>query len=93
MNEQQNTMGKVIAKALHNVAFRQRLMADPADVLKDENIEVPDGITLKIVGDTESLRHLVLPALGEGKLSDDELAAATAGANYPLRCGVYSNPD
>jgi len=75
MNEKQNPMGKVIAKALQDEAFKQQLIADPAGTLKAEGVEIPAGITLKVVADTAEVRHLVLPAVGKGDLSDRELDA------------------
>lgn len=52
MSELQNPLGKVIAKALQDEAFKQQLIADPAAVLKAEGVEIPAGIELKVVADT-----------------------------------------
>ena len=79
MNEQQNPLGKIIAKSLEDEAFKRQLMADPAAVLKAEGIEIPAGITVKVVADTESVRHIVLPAVGRVELSDRELDSVCAG--------------
>jgi len=78
MNEQQNPMGKVIAKALQDEAFKQQLIADPAAVLKAAGVEVPEGKTLKVVADTESTRHIVLPAR-PADLSDEEISRVVGG--------------
>ena len=77
MNEQQNPLGTIITKALQDEAFKLRLLADPAAVLKAEGIEIPKGITLKVVADTENVRHIVLPAVGA--LSDDALMGVAGG--------------
>lgn len=79
MSEQQNPMGTIITKALQDEAFKQQLIADPAVILRAEGIEIPDGITVQVVADTESVRHLVLPAAGGGRLSDNELEAVAGG--------------
>jgi len=82
MNEkqstQQNPLGKIIAKALKDESFKKQLIADPAAVLKAEGIEVPEGKTVKVVADTESVRHVVLPAIS-GAVTDDMLESITAG--------------
>lgn len=79
MSEQQNTLSTIIAKALLDEAFKQQLIADPAAMFKAEGVVIPEGITVQVVADTESVRHLVLLAVGGGRLSDSELEAV-AGA-------------
>jgi len=85
MNEKQNPMGKVIAKALKDEAFKAKLIGDPAAVLKAEGVEIPAGLTLKVVADTESVRHIVLPALS-GKLSDEEISQVSAAGWACAQC-------
>jgi len=79
MNEQQNPMGKIIAKALKDESFKKQLIADPAGTLKAEGIEIPEGISVKVVADSESVRHMVLPAVGRGELSEADLSHMAAG--------------
>ena len=87
MSEQQNPMGEVIAKALQDEAFKQELIADPAAVLAAAGVAVPEGVTLKVVADTAEVRHLVLPAAGEGELlSEDALTEVAAGGYGPQQC-------
>jgi len=81
MSEPKNPMGKIIAKALRDESFKQQLIADPAVVLKAEGGEVPDGITLKVVEDAEDVKHLVLPAVDNGKL-EDEILDWVAGGGF-----------
>ncbi len=89
-NEQKNPMGKIIAKALQDEAFKQQLIAAPAAVLKAEGAEVPEGVTLKVVADTESVRHIVLPAVS-GELSEDELVDAVGGSGAHIACGRFED--
>lgn len=83
MSEQQDPLGTIIAKALQDETFKQQLIADPAAILKAEGVEIPEGITVKVVADTDSIRYLVLPATSKRVLSEGELAAAAGGASYP----------
>ena len=78
MAEQENPLQKIIAKALQDEAFKQQLIADPAAVLKAAGVEVPEGTTLKVVADTESTRHIVLPAR-PANLSDEEISRVVGG--------------
>jgi hypothetical protein len=97
-NKQQNPMGKIIAKALKDENFKKKLIADPEAVLKAEGVEVPEGITLKAVEDTENTRHIVLPSLSS-ELSDEEIARIAGGGCWgtePCRdsckkCGVHQD--
>jgi len=84
-------MGKVIARSLEDEAFRKQLIAEPAAVLKAAGVAVPDGITLKVVADTETERHIVLPALS-GQLADEDLARLNAGScpESGIGCGAYT---
>jgi hypothetical protein len=98
-NQQQNPMGKIIAKALKDESYKKKLIADPAAVLKAEGVEVPEGITLKAVADTENTRHIVVPALS-GELSDEEIARVAGGGciwgsdacrDSCKKCGVHQD--
>ena len=82
MSDRQNPIGIIIAKALQDEAFKQQLIADPTAFLKAEGVAVPEGVTLKVVADTASVRHLVLPhgtwSAGD-HLSDEELFRISGG--------------
>ncbi len=41
--------------------LKKRFMADPAAVMKERGVKVPDGVSLRAVEDTETVRHIVLP--------------------------------
>ena len=43
--------------------FKARVDADPTRVLKAEGLEIPEGAEVKLLFNTETLLHLVLPAL------------------------------
>ena len=78
--ERARQWGQVVARAWADPAFKQRLLANPADALREEGIEVPPGIELRIVEDTEQVRHLALPPKpAEGELSEEELERVAGG--------------
>ena len=82
VQEQQQAMGKIVAKAWADEAYKQRLINNPADVLKEEGLPVPDGITVKVVENTPTLFHVILPQNSEGELTDEQLDAAAGGNIY-----------
>jgi hypothetical protein len=83
--------GKLIARAWADEGLKKRLLADPAQVLKENGLEVPPGVQVKVVEDTESLIHLTLPAKPtSGELSEEELSSAAGG--YCHHCGCGDRP-
>ncbi|MEA1648116.1 NHLP leader peptide family RiPP precursor [Nitrospirillum sp. BR 11164] len=51
----------IIAKAWGDEAFRARLLADPAAILRDEGIDLPVGALVQVLEDTATSQTLVLP--------------------------------
>ncbi len=91
VQEQQQAMGKIIAKAWADEAYKLRLITHPADILKEEGLPVPEGITVKVVENTPTLFHVILPQNPDGELTDAQLDGAAGGgytnnSYYVVRC-------
>jgi len=71
--------GKVIARAWRDPAFKEKLIASPLAALKEAGVTLPAGVTVKVVENTDSHFHLVLPPKPTTELSDAALDKA-AGA-------------
>ena len=85
MDAQNQQIGRIIAKAWADEAFKARLMADPVATLKAEGMAVPEGMTVTVVEDTPAHRHLVLPApAAAGELADDALDGVSGGYAHNL---------
>jgi hypothetical protein len=85
--EQGKKMQQVIAKAWMDDGFKQMLLADPAAALKQEGIEVPEGMQIKAVENTDKVFHLVLPPKPtSAELSDVQLDAAAGGLCCCANC-------
>lgn len=79
-NGEDAAFGKVIAQAWSDDAYKARLVSDPASVLSEAGIELESGVSIEVVEDTASIRHLVLPAApAEGELSEDALEQVAGG--------------
>jgi hypothetical protein len=77
---------QIVARAWADDAFRRRLVADPTAVLQEHGIAVPTGVGLRVVEDTASQVHLVLPAKpSDEELSEDDLGRVAAA--YCRGCG------
>jgi hypothetical protein len=62
---------KIIAKAWRDPAFKSALIANPATALRAEGIDVPAGMAVTVVENTDKLFHLVLPPVPTDELSDE----------------------
>lgn len=84
----------VIKKALSDPKFKAELLKNPAAAVeKATGIKVPAGVVLKVVEDTASVVHLVLPArVAPGSLSDKDLGKVSGGANPTMNyCSMSTN--
>jgi hypothetical protein len=71
---------EVVARAWSDASFKSRLLAHPAEVLGEYGFTLPPGTGCRVVEDTKSIRHLVLPSSPEpGALSDDQLDEVAGG--------------
>ena len=89
MPENDNEFAKLIAKAWREPAFKAELSANPATALKAEGIDVPAGMTVTVLENTDKQFHLVLPPVPTDELSDEALVAVAAGYCLCARlCGT-----
>lgn len=76
-----NSWEQVIAKAWQDNAFKEQLKENPVAVLRDQGIDIPPGIQLRVLEDSESVVHLTLPTRPpEQELSDEDLDKVAGGA-------------
>jgi hypothetical protein len=83
----QKQWGMLVAKAWSDESLKRRLVKDPAAVLDEHGIEVPRGIELRVVEDTDEVCHLVLPPSPAGDLSDEELTSSIGFDSFSGGCG------
>jgi hypothetical protein len=70
----------LLADCWADPALKQRLLQDPATVLKERGIAAPAGSQVKIHEDSDAVIHFVLPRKpAEGELSVEELQAVSGG--------------
>ncbi len=56
------TRAMIVARASRDPAFKAKLLADAPAALKDVGLGLRKGMTLKVVEDSDTVIHLVLPA-------------------------------
>ena len=71
--------GKVVAKAWRDPSFKAQLIADPQTTLAAAGVRIPAGVAVKVVEDTATHVHLVLPTKPTGALSEEALDRVAGG--------------
>ena len=70
---------KIIVKAWCDPALKAELIANPAAALKAEGIDVPAGMAVTVLENTDKQFHLVLPPVPTDELSDEALDGVSGG--------------
>ena len=90
MTEQKNQLASLFAACWKDEALKARFMADPKAVLAEYDMDVPDGMDVKVVENADNCVHITMPAPPSGhlQLSDEELSNAAGGTNFCLHINV-----
>jgi hypothetical protein len=83
----QKQWGMLVARAWSDEDLKERLIENPRSVLEEFGIDVPDDVELRVVEDTDEVRHLVLPASPTDDLEDEDLTASTGIDCFSGFCG------
>jgi len=82
--------GKIVSKAWSDENFKKRLISDPAAVLRESGLEVPPGVEVKVVENTDKLLHLTLPPKASShELSETDISIIAGG----MAAGKYTAGD
>ncbi|MFC1834323.1 NHLP leader peptide family RiPP precursor [Thermodesulfobacteriota bacterium] len=57
---------KIVAQAWINEDFKERLLSDPVTVLKEEGLDMPDGVEVTVLEQTPNKRFLIIPPVPDG---------------------------
>lgn len=68
--ERAKKWSQVVAQAWADEKFKKRLLTDPAAVLKEHGLEVPAGLDVRVVENTDKVYHLTLPARPAGEVTE-----------------------
>ncbi len=84
MNENGKKWARIIAKAWQDESFKKHLLANPDQVLQEYGLPIPKKGHVKIVENTETTHHLILPHKPSGAMSEEELNKIVAAAGAPF---------
>ena len=88
---------ELLGKVAEDEAFRARLIEEPKAAIKEAlDVELPDTVAVRVLEDSVSTVHLVLPPSAD--LSDQDLKAIAAGHSndwnmYWTGRGEHGHPD
>ena len=94
MTEQNNAFAELFAACWKDDALKPRFMADPKADLAEHGIDVPDGINVNVVENSDNTVHITMPQApdGAGELSDEELANVAGGENFEILSCLLACP-
>ena len=78
--EQSKKISQILAKCWSDESFKQKLMADPMGTLAAEGAEMPEGLSVNVIENTDKVFNLVIPAKPTD-LTDADLDKVAGGAN------------
>jgi hypothetical protein len=78
----ENKFGDIIKKCWDDDTFKKRFVSEPKKVLAEFGMDVPDGLNVKVVENTDDTMYLTLPPRPgkAGELSDNQLEGVSGGA-------------
>ena len=59
--------------------LRARMCAEPAKVMAEQGLSVPEGTEIRVLEDTDVVRHIILPPSSSAPLSDASMASVAGG--------------
>ena len=88
MTEERNQLAELFAACWKDEALKARFMNDPKAVLAEYGMDVPDGMDVKVVENSDNTVHITMPMApgGHHELSDEELSAAAGGTFIEMGC-------
>ena len=82
MTEERNQLAELFAACWKDDALKARFMSDPKSVLAEYGMDVPDGMDVNVVENSDNTVHITMPmAPRRNELSDEELSAAAGGVD------------
>lgn len=79
-DEYNEALYEIYLECYEDPEFKARFLSDPASVLKEWEIEVPAGVSIKAVEDSQpNVITLHLPPEPEEELSDEDLESVAGG--------------
>jgi hypothetical protein len=82
---------KIVARARADERFKRRFLVDPAAAMREDEVEIPEGVELRALESTDSVFYIALPPPPGEDVSEEDLAlvaggGSTTGSFWSLAC-------
>ena len=93
MTEESNALAELFAACWKDEALKARFMSDPRAVLAERGIEMPDGMDVTVVENSDNTAHITLPMAPDGheEMSIEELSNVAGGVAGNLLEGTKTS--
>ena len=93
MTEERNRLAELFAACWKDEALKQRFMNDPKAVMAERGIDVPDGIDVNVVENSDNTVHITMPQAptGVADLSDEQLRNVAGGNTYSIAGSCHAD--
>lgn len=69
-SENRKKWAALVAQAWTDEKFKKRLIEKPAAVIQEHGIEVPAGVEIRVVENSENVTHFILPPKPAGEVAE-----------------------
>lgn len=86
-------IGAIMARCWEDESFKQKLLADANATLKAEGVAVPEGVTVKVWDNSDTVINFILPRNPRVEMSDADLDQVAGGKGCVMDIGssMYKN--
>jgi hypothetical protein len=78
--QNQQKWAQLVTRAWADESLKQRLLNDPAPLLREYGIETPAGVEVCVVQDKDTIACLIQPEMLAGELTPSQLSGVVGGA-------------
>ena len=89
-DRQASALAELFAACCRDEALKRRFIENPGAMLREHGIDVPEGLVIKVIENTDDHVHITLPKAPSDELSDEDLLHAVGGYQTVAKTGARS---
>ncbi len=72
-------MAEVLSRAVGDEEYRKKLVNSPNSTLEEAGLEIKPGMEVRVLQNTDKVRHVIIPHFDPGELSEQALGQIAGG--------------